>query len=112
LSEAEKHTSSLSDSREEAIPADLATLARQVFRLVQRVDRSDPAGEAQVAAAEILCYLTGGPWDADAGEQRQNDRMRVATEEALEGALGAARAAVGALGFALAETRSAARSKR
>jgi hypothetical protein len=89
------------DSSKELAAGGLAVIADQAYQLAQGLNRSDPIGEAQFAAAEVLHHLTSLP--------RGSLSMRV---QAVQDALGAARAAVGALGFALVELRSSAQSPR
>lgn len=108
---------SLTHPDQQSVTTELATLARHACRLLQRINRSNPVGEAQVAAAEILSCLTEISATVDPGqlhdlaapqsrEAAQSQEALQIREEVLLQALGAGRAAVGALGFALIETRS------
>lgn len=90
------------------IAREVRFIAERMSRLQRRLNRSDPVCEAQLAALEAVFSLirasrSDGSPPADAtGIQRQ---------ELLREALGAARASVGAIGFALTQRSPTARSE-
>jgi hypothetical protein len=92
------------------ISSELADLAEHICLLTRKIDRSDPIAEAQVAVAEVLSCLTGLCQDDCSADCMYRTSAQI-RENALERALAAGRAAVGALMFALAETRDSMRAK-
>jgi hypothetical protein len=90
-----------------ADPEILAQLAGLAGR-VSRIDRGDSVGEAQVAIAEIIEFLALLPTEGVSGSGGQEIRRMRA--DLLREALSSARAAVGALSYALIEAESVARN--